>query len=145
MYLKMTGKNQKGSVLVEMAFVMPVLALMLIGIIDLGLIVNEHQILQNAAREGARFSSLNQMSMSGDPTGIELAIKQFVVNYALEENISININDVSVNQVYSIPDGCGSEIIVTYTRPLLVLGRPFLQLGSITLTGRVVFHNLFGC
>ena len=133
--------------MVEMAFVLPIMTLILVSIINLGLIVREHQLLQNAAREGARYSSLppNQISMSADPAGRLQAIRQFVVSYALEENIVINAGDVGVNQTFLIPGGCGSEIVVTYVRPTLLLGKPFLPIGSLRLTARAVFHNLYGC
>ena len=140
-------QGEHGAILVEMAFVLPILTLILVSIINLGLIVREHQLLQNAAREGARYSSLppNQISMSSDPAARLQAIKQFVVSYAAEENIVINAGDVNVTQTFSIPGGCGSEIVVTYTRPTLLFGKPFLPIGSLRLTARAIFHNLYGC
>ncbi len=50
--------REEGAILVEMAFVLPILALIFIIIIDGGLAIREHQLLQNAAREAARFASL---------------------------------------------------------------------------------------
>jgi len=46
--------REKGSVIIEMAIVIPVLLLMLAGIIDLGMLYWEKEVLTNAAREGAR-------------------------------------------------------------------------------------------
>ena len=48
----------EGSVLVELAFAIPIMTLIMVLIVDVGLIVREHQVIQNAAREGARFSCL---------------------------------------------------------------------------------------
>lgn len=133
--------------LVEMALALPLLALIFLGIIDLGLIVREYQVLQNAAREGARYSAQpeNQIVINTDPVKTQLAIQQFVVSYAAEEKITINLADVTVNQVYPVPGGCGSEVTVTYTRSTLLLGGLILPKSAFRLTGRSVFYNLYGC
>ncbi len=139
--------GEDGAVIVEMAFALPLLALIFLVIIDLGLVVREFQVLQNAAREGARFSSLpaNQIALSADPAATQTAIKQFVVSYAAEGKVTVDVANVQIDQAYVIPGGCGSEITVTYARPMLFLGGPFLKGGSMTLTGRSVFYNLYGC
>ncbi len=132
----------------EMAFALPILAVILLSIIDLGLIVREYQLVQNAAREGAHYSALSgdtRIWNSTNPSAICAKIKQFVVDYAAQENIVINTSDVTINQYYYIPNSSyGSEIQVNYTRPVLLLGAPFLPVGSLTLTGRSVFVNLYG-
>lgn len=135
------GTREEGAVLVEMAFAIPILALILICIIDLGLIVREYQLIQNAAREGARYSSVqtNRIYDNRTPCATLDSIKQFVVAYAAEENIAINAADVTVSQV-----SADSTVTVTYARPLLFRGSPFLPLGSITLRASSVFHNLYG-
>jgi len=137
-------------VLVEMAFTMPVLAILFLVAIDVGLLVREHQILQNAAREGARFSALPENQVyPGNPGATLTAIKDFVVQYAAQEKITVSSANVTVDQGYTIPISgglvaYGSEVTVTYTRPFLTIGLPLLPLGSLQLTGRSVFRNLYG-
>ncbi|MBI4644447.1 MAG: pilus assembly protein [Deltaproteobacteria bacterium] len=46
--------RERGSIIVEMAVVIPLLLLMVAGIIDLGMLFWEKEVLTNAAREGAR-------------------------------------------------------------------------------------------
>ena len=46
--------QQRGTALIEMAMILPLLTLLLVGIVNMGLMIREHQVLQNAAREGAR-------------------------------------------------------------------------------------------
>lgn len=139
-----------GAVLIEIAFVLPLLALLFLMVVDVGLAIREHQLLQNAAREGARFSSLPANWISPlNPLATEAAIKQRVIDYCLEESITVNSGDITVNQNYPIPISGGlisrgSEIIVTYNRQLLILGAPILPTGSMQLTGRSVFKNLYG-
>lgn len=129
--------------LVEFAIVAPLLVLLLLGIADLGLIIHEHQVVQNAAREGARFASLpssNPLASGGSVA----AIQQRVVNYCQKERIVMTAADVSVNQQYPITVNgetvFGSRVSVNYTRSTLFPGLP---LASVTLTGFSVFRNLY--
>jgi Flp pilus assembly protein TadG len=141
--------SERGAVLVEFAMMLPLLILLIIGIIDFGLILREHQILQNAAREGSRFSAgpRNWVNATVNPAATQDAIKQRVVDYLAQENITISPGDVTVSQSHPITVGGltvqGSEITVTYTRSLLVGGAPLLPFGDITLTGQSVFRNLY--
>lgn len=50
------GKN--GQSLVETALVLPVVILILSGIIDFGLLLNNYQVITNASREGARVAAV---------------------------------------------------------------------------------------
>src|ERR1041384_1575186 len=78
---------------------LPVMAIMLIGILDMGLLIREHQIVQNAAREGARFSSLPENDVCcTNPTATLQAVKDRVTGYLAQENITVDSSNVSVNQ-----------------------------------------------
>ena len=68
--------QQRGTALIEMALVLPLLTLLLIGIINMGLVIREHQVLQNAAREGARYSTLqaNRIDEAGDAAAQALVL-----------------------------------------------------------------------
>jgi len=50
-------KGQRGAVAVEMAIVLPLFAILLLGAFEFGDIARTHQVLQNAAREGARLGN----------------------------------------------------------------------------------------
>jgi hypothetical protein len=136
-------------VLVELAFAMPVLALIFLSVIDVGLVVREHQVLQNAAREGARYSALPQNQISPLNPGASLTdIKNFIIQYAAQEKITVAAGDITVDQGYLIPIGGGfnidgSEVTITYSRSFLTIARPFFPVGALTLTGRSVFRNLY--
>lgn len=144
-------RGQRGVVLVEFALILPVLVLLFLGIVDLGLIIREHQVLQNAAREGARFSALPQNRIAGsqNPGATQTAIQQVVVNYAAQENITISAANITINQQYPIPiqaNGLtpyGSDVNVTYTRSFLFPGGSVLPFSTVTLTGDSVFRNLY--
>jgi Flp pilus assembly protein TadG len=133
---------ERGAVLVELAIILPFLVTLFLTVVDLGIILREFQILQNAAREGARFSALPQNSVSPtNPTATVDAIQQRVVDYLAQENITVSKSSVTVNQQYPITIGAltvqGSQITVTYQRSLLLPAR------LITLTGQSVFRNLY--
>ena len=141
---------QRGVAVVELAMVLPMLTILLIGVVNLGLVVREFQILQNAAREGAHYSSLfgNEIARAGDPTAMETAIKNRVVSYLAQEGITIALNDVSVDQTIPLNVGggltvTGSKITVTYSRSTLIALSSWLPLGSVTLKGESFFRNFY--
>ena len=136
---RLTQQDQRGSVMVEFAMILPLLLIFFVGIVDFGFIIREHQILQNAAREGARISTLQTYS------GNTAAVQNRVVQYLQQENITILAADVTVDQNYVIDIGGGSakasRITVAYSRSMLVgSGWPF---GPVALKAETVFRNLY--
>lgn len=132
----------------ELALVLPLLTLLFLGVIDLGLVIWEYQVLQNSVREGARFSSLPRSWIDPrNPGASEAAIKQRVIDYLLEEGITVPATNVNVTQRYPVRAGelttYGSEVSVTYDRALLVSGGGILPFARVTLEGRSVFRNLY--
>src|SRR5262245_50676559 len=124
---KWKHKDQHGAVLVETALVLPILLFLFVGVVDYGLILREYQILQNAAREGARLSILPAYCIDTNGSAVSDAIKQRVVDYLANENITIAASDVTVNQNVTISGGgggslptIGSKITVTYNRSVLI-------------------------
>jgi len=140
--------GERGVVAVEYAIMLPFLVICFITIIDLGLVIHEHQVLQNAVREGARFSTLprNQIG-SLNPTATVNGIKQRVIDYCERENVTVLLTDITVSQQHPITVGAltvmASEVTVSYTHQLLIAGAPFLPVGDIVLFGNSVFRNLY--
>ena len=52
--LKHRARNERGAELIEMALVLPLLMLIIMGIFDFGFMFREMNVVTNAAREGAR-------------------------------------------------------------------------------------------
>lgn len=144
---------------------LPLLAIFILGAIDLGLIVREHQLLQNAAREGARFSAqpVNKID-SANPSATATSIRDKVINYLAQENITVastactespanqwNCGAITIRQQYpivTVVDGVtftdyGSSVAVTYNRSFLFSGGSLFQFNSVSLNGNAVFHNLY--
>ena len=147
---KASDCGQKGVVAVELALVLPLFALLLLGTFEMGLIGQEHQILQNAAREGARFSAMpaNRMDLAPEPSDVLLTIQNRVVEYLANENITVLPADVTVDQEYPISIGGltvnGTNITINYQRALHLPGvASFIPLGTVELTGNAVFRNFY--
>ncbi len=133
--------------MVELALAIPLLTILLLTLADLGLLIREHQIIQTAVREGARFSALseNRLGLAHDPAATEYRLKQRVIDYL--EGFSVVPDDITIDQNYPMSSGgltvIGTELVVTYNRSLLILGAPLIQAGNVSLTGRAVFRNFY--
>ncbi len=81
---KRLKRDQAGAQLLEFALVLPLLLVLAVGVVDFGRAWNIRQILNNAAREGARLAasrpSLELGSGSSNPVG-NMLICQVVVQY----------------------------------------------------------------
>lgn len=106
----MAAKAQRGQSLVELALLVPVLILILIGIIDFGRVFNAYITITNAAREGARYGAMHPDDADG--------IKARVVNEATASGV--NVEDVEVE----FPNGTSEpgnpiRVKVIYGFPLI--------------------------
>jgi len=141
--------RQQGVAAVELAIILPLFCILLLGILEIGGMARDHQALQNGAREGARFSALKNNSMSGatNPTAVEATIKNRVIAYLANENITVTSGDIVVNQTYPITLGGvtanASQITINYTRPILFPGISTWIPLSTTLQGKAVFRNFY--
>lgn len=148
-YLRSDDKRDaRGAVLVEFALILPLLVLIMLVIVDLGWVLRETQILENAAREGARFSAIDVNEVGPQHPAATIArVKQVVIDYCSQENLTVQATDISVNQAYPIPIGTrtetGSEVTITYQRQFLIPGIGLLPSGQMTLVGRAVIRNLY--
>ena len=73
------GQKERGSVIIELALVLPLLLLVVAGIIDLGTLYWEKQILTNATGEGARQAS--QAGTAGAAQRRSSEVLQIVQDY----------------------------------------------------------------
>jgi Flp pilus assembly protein TadG len=66
MILKRLRAADEGQALIEFALVLPVLLIMIVGIIEFGRAWNLHQVLTDAAREGARKAAISNATITQD-------------------------------------------------------------------------------
>ncbi len=138
---------RRGAVVVELALMLPFLVLVFLVVADLGLLLREHQVLENGAREGARFSSLLKNSVELTPSASLAAIQQHVVDYCAQEGVTVLAGNVTVNQGASFQvSGTtvkASEVTVSVDRELFLPSTLFFDSTTVNLKGRAVFRNLY--
>jgi len=61
-----SGDSQRGAALVEMAFVAPLLMMLIFGIIEFGWKFGQFNEIRHAAREGARYAAVSDPDLTGD-------------------------------------------------------------------------------
>lgn len=139
--------RSRGQALVEFAFVAPVFLLILFGIIDFGRYVYYVQILNNAAREGARYAIVHG-SNSFQPTGpapndpqIEAVVRDYAVG------VIGNGAVLHIDSTWGTPPNPPSNdrdqpvhVTVTYDFHSLI---PVVPIPPITITGEstLVINN----
>jgi Flp pilus assembly protein TadG len=135
---------ERGTALVELAIVTPLLLLLSLTVMEGGAMIRTHIVINNAAREGARFSSLEENA--GNVSGIQ----QVVVSYAAMNGVTISAAKVAVTQTVAVPGPNGvwmtaSEVTVQHPYTMEYVPRlPGAQVGEITmLFGRAVFRNFY--
>ncbi len=130
--LQKTRCRERGQALIEFAFVMPLLVLILMGVFDLGGAIYAYNVVSSAAREGARYGIFNP----SDSNGIQ---QQAKANTAALDPSLITVN--SQCKVVIKADGITTstcpykpsliEVVVTYQfRPFTLLFSP------LTLTAK---------
>jgi hypothetical protein len=83
-------KNEAGAALVEAALIMIPFLLLLFGVIEFGLLLYDQQVINNAAREGARAGIVVSNSRSDTPE-FDAIIQTEVINYA--KNYLVTFSD----------------------------------------------------
>lgn len=143
------AQGEAGAVLVELALTLPVMVLMLMLILNLGTVIHEHQVLQNAVREAARFSALPTQRVTEENALATLdQVRDRVVAYCQQENVEIAASDVSVDQDVPIETAGGltiraSQVRAVYRRPLPFGSIPFVPFEDIELEATAVFRNFY--
>ena len=146
--------DDRGAVLVEFALVLPLLILILLATVEFGFAFREYQILQNAVREGARFSALPGSQVSPiNPNATLSAVQQYVIDYCNNAHISspVTAPEISIDQNYLISytaaDGVtgvrGSMVSINHTHSLIFGGAMLPVGGQIALRASVIFRNMY--
>jgi len=97
-------QRQRGQALIEMALIMPILILILMGILDFGLIFLQYQQLGQSAWVGGRYASLH----SSDASGIETAVREATSGLLNQDHLTVTIDGLG-----GVP-GQKISVIATY-------------------------------
>ena len=123
---------------------LPLLVLLLLGALDFGILVQRHQVLQNAAREGARYSAQHRI---GDH-GVDVStIQRIVVDYCAEQNVTIAPSDVTVSQNNSYLAGGAavqaSSVRIAHSYSMITPGMSDLLGSPVNIAAEGRFRNFY--
>ena len=104
-------RGQRGQALVELALVVPVLLLLVLGIFEFGRLLNAYMTVQHAAREGARLGILG---------ATDVEIETVVVSTAATTLDTTRLTVVISPPVSSRTSGVIMTVSVTYTFEVIV-------------------------
>ena len=91
-------KSRRGSILVETAFILPLLTFLLIGMMEFGRVLMIKQVLTNAAREGARVAAIDLDNSKALSSALDVT-RDYVTRSGM------NSSEVTVNPVFSQLNG----------------------------------------
>ncbi len=145
---RMTRLDQRGVIATELAITLPFLLILFLSVVDLGMLIRNHQILENAAREGARYSSLPKNWVDPrNPPGSEANIRQRIIDYCSESGITLDPAQITIDQNYTIAVGSrtfrASRIEVRYQGTQLTPGTTLLVGDPVVLRSEAIFRNLY--
>jgi Flp pilus assembly protein TadG len=107
-------KSSDGQTMVEFALVLPLLAMLLFGIIQFGIVFNNYLDLTDATRAGARKAAVSRNT--SDPSGPAGVATQAVINSAGD----LTLTSANVSVVSTGADGGwgqGDDVTVTASYP----------------------------
>ncbi len=110
--------TDRGTVIVELAIMLPFLIILLLGIMELSIIVHNKSVITNASREGARYG----IAAVGGPHS-DAQINTWVSNYVEDHLISFQAAS-SVTTIDRWGDTPGSELTVKVVYPYSFLVFP---------------------
>jgi Flp pilus assembly protein TadG len=134
-------KNEDGAELIEMAIVLPLLLLLIMGMVDFGFLFQRYVVLTNAAAEGARVASLPGYSAAD--------VTARVAAYAANGGVPGTVNTATAAVTLPGANGGswpGTEVTVTHVYTYQYVG-PIAALfgggigGNVTITSRATMRN----
>lgn len=143
-------KLQNGSNIVEFAFVMPLLVILVFGIIDFAIALYDKAVITNAVREGARQGIVfadGQLSQRLTPAQIEAVVEAYCSNHL----ISFGSSTVDARATFTRNGSAATPPIVSgdtltvdlntpYIYRYLMLSKLFPPLGSLSLNAASVMR-----
>ena len=119
--LSQRRQSERGAALLEMAFTLPLLLLVCVGILEFGRAYQTWQVLTNAAREGARLAVLPGM----DDTAVRSRVREYMTIGQLPKANDVVVTiDIDRNKTVSIGGAntaSASNVTVNYPFDFVVL------------------------
>ena len=99
LWFRRRAGRSKGQSLAEFALILPILALLIFGLLDLGRAVYMYNTLANAARTGARVAAVNQNAGNGVCDPLDRP-RWSIVQCVLDAGVSIPIQRTDIDIQY---------------------------------------------
>ena len=134
-------KSEDGAELIEMAIVLPLLLLLIMGMVDFGFLFQRYVVLTNAAAEGARVASL--------PGYTAADVTARVAAYATNGGVPGTVNTATAAVTLPATNGGswpGTQVTVTHVYTYQYVG-PIAALfgggvgGNVTITSRATMRH----
>jgi len=128
------GRKRSGATAVEMAFVLPVVLLFLLGSMEVAQVMYAYGTVSEAARGGARYAIVHGASASSPvgPTANDATVETVTRSYAP----ALDPNRVTVTSSWGAgTNDATSPVTVTVTYNCPLSGAKLIGLGSITVQG----------
>jgi hypothetical protein len=165
-----TKREARGTQVAELAIVLPLLLFLSLAVSEGAYMIRVHQVLNNAAREGARlaveqqnYDVANPLTNCTAPANSKQAtLCQAIVSYAQNNGISAgsgfnrcngaaasNGMNITINQQFLIPgtggglsmNGTQVQVVCPYNLAFLPRIPSFGITGTVNLKGNVVFRD----
>jgi len=129
-------KDQRGQAIVELALILPVFLLMVLGMIDLARAWNAKQVITDAAREAARRGVVDNPIVT--QTYVEGVAESALSNAGFDYNLA-TITATGVNA----PTGDPLQVDITYpyTFEFMSIFMNMIGGNTVTLTTSIVMRN----
>jgi Flp pilus assembly protein TadG len=121
-------RGRRGQSLVELGIALPLLLLLMAGVVDLAHVFSVAGILQNAAREGARWGATFHPT---DSASID-DIKNRVIQEAAGSPLTLDASEIHVDPDSGVANS-GAPVTITVTHQVDLLLTQALSLPSLTI------------
>jgi Flp pilus assembly protein TadG len=119
------ASRQRGQALAEFALVVPVLSIILFGLTELGLMLNDQVTITNASRNGARVAAIN----AGSQSAVNTAVTDATSGSSSLIDCPVATPTVSAYSGQTTDDGWTVTVSCTYT-PITPLSPLFRLVGG---------------
>ena len=103
-------RDERGAVVIEFAFVLPMLVLLLVGMIDFGFLFVRYETLTNAAREGARIASMTNYNTAQ----VQARVASYLASAGMTATPATTVAPVSIATSAGGPVAPGVQVTVSY-------------------------------
>lgn len=124
-------RDQQGQQLVELALVLPILLLILLGTLDLGRVFHTQVALTNAAREAARFAAVNGVDATDAAAFAEFGPPGDTITGCVEGTVRVVGTGNGRGTPYRVEVTCEFQLVTPFMGTILgANGRDRLVVGS---------------